>query len=96
VIAQLTVDDILRQQPASYFNSGHANSPVGVYPPEVFAQQLVRHYAFVAGPHSASPVIGVDPDLELEWANGWQPTSAAAHWHRDQDNRDLQIWELAQ
>ena len=68
---------------------------IGLYrDPETL--QPVEYYLKVPEDISERPVIGVDPDLELEWANGWQPTSMRAHWHRDADNRELQIWELAQ
>jgi hypothetical protein len=95
VQAHRIADECLQGQTGAYYNSGHQNSPVGAYPPQVFESYLCRHYAFTHGTRGVSAAIGVVPWLALNWANGWQPVAQRAIWTRAADGKQLQIWEIA-
>jgi hypothetical protein len=95
VLAHQLSDQALGGQRGWYANSGHAGSPVGTYPQEVFDTQLCRHYAFTNGNIGVSPVIGVDPNLVLNWSNGWQPIELLKSWTAQHDGKQLQLWRIA-
>lgn len=95
VQAHKLCDAALAGQRGGYYNSGHADSPVGTYSQEIFDTKLCRHYAFTNGNIGVSPVIGVDPSLELNWANGWQPVKLLKAWTRAEDGKQLQLWQIS-
>jgi len=95
VLAHQLCDEALNHQRGGYYNSGHANSPVGVYSQDVFDNQLCRHYAFTVGNIGVSPVIGVDPNLKLSWANGWEPVKLLKAWTATHDGKQIQLWQIA-
>jgi len=99
VAAHLAVERCLPGVVGGYYNAGHTNSPVGYYTEAQWAHEIVRHYSFCHGGRGASVVIGLaNPNLHLNWQNGWAPTAPApvVEYARAADGSKLQVWEIVQ
>jgi hypothetical protein len=84
------VDTVLQGLVGSYRNVGHQGSPVG----SINVDGVVRAYSFIVGNIGVTVAVGLTPNHQIQWQNGYSPTEVASM--TGQDGRRIVIFAVKQ